>query len=53
MHFLSITASFGMTYHAPVHVRGINFYGGAPGCAGKATQDNSYNALLSFKQALT
>lgn len=53
VHFLSMTASFGVTYHAPVHVRGINFYGGAPGCAGKVYPGNSYNALLSFEYSLT
>lgn len=53
VHFLSMTASFGATYHAPVHVRGINFYGGAPGCAGKVYPGNSYDAILSFEYNLT
>jgi hypothetical protein len=51
-HFMSMTASFGYTYYAPVHVRGHNFYGGGHGCAGKVYPGNSYEAILSFEFSL-
>jgi hypothetical protein len=51
-HFLSMTASFGYTYYAPVHVRGFNFYGGGPGCAGKVYPGNSFDAIISFEFSL-
>ncbi len=52
-HFLSMAASFGVTYFAPVHVRGINSYGGGPGCAGKVYPGHGYTAIVSFEFSLT
>ncbi len=51
-HFLSMTTSLGYTYHTPVHVRGLNFYGGGPGCAGKVYPGNSFGAIASFEFSL-
>jgi hypothetical protein len=51
-HFLSMTASLGYTYPTPVHVRGLNFYGGGPGCAGKVYPGHSFGAIVSFEFSL-
>jgi hypothetical protein len=53
LHFMSMTASFVYTYSAPVHVRGLNFYGGGHGCAGKVLPGNFYEAILSFELSLS
>jgi len=53
LHFLSMTASFGYTYYAPVHVRGFNFYGGGFGCAGKVYPGSSFGAIVSFELSLS
>jgi hypothetical protein len=52
VHYLSMTASFGYTYYAPVHVRGFNAYGGGSGCAGKVYPGNSYSGIVSFEFTL-
>ena len=52
-HYLSITASYGYTYSAPVHVKGLNFFGGASGTRGKVYPGNLSETILSFEYSLS
>jgi hypothetical protein len=52
-HYLSITASFGYTYFAPVHIKGFSFFGGASNTRGKVFPGNASSTILSFEYSLT
>ena len=48
-HFLSTTFYFSYLYSAPVHVKGLNAYGGGHHTRGKAYPGNALEAILSFE----
>lgn len=52
-HYFSVQAFFSFQYGAPVHVKGLNYYGGDADTRGKVFPGNINQAIVSFQYALT
>ena len=52
-HFLAPRLYFGYTVPNPVHVKNLNFYGGAKGTRGKVYPGNTFITLLGLEYSLS
>jgi hypothetical protein len=53
VHYLATRLSISYTLSAPVHVKGMNAYGGGPGTNGKVYPGNSLGTLLGLEYSMT
>ncbi len=49
LHYMSMTGSLAYSLSSPVHVRGLNTYGGGQGTCGKVYLGNEFTGILSFE----
>ena len=52
-HYLSVQSYFSFQYGSPVHVKGLNFYGGDEDTRGKVFPGDITQAIVSFQYSLS